>query len=134
MEWKMPEWKMSNEDVSVGDIFVHGKTEEVGHNAGFYKVVEKRGKSIVIIRSVDHEIIGEKDGEVEIKALPNEIKGEEQRVRAYISDDGRTKLAEINSRHWSDNYHRGDTAWLSGWFVGWEKERASRSHRKEVLP
>lgn len=129
------DWKMSNEDVSVGDIFVHGHTEEVGHCSGFYKVVEKRGKSIVIIRSVGHEVTGkEMPNEIEIKALPNEITGEEQRVRAYITDDGRTKLAEINKIHWSKYYDRGDTAWLSGWYAGWEKERASRSHRKEVLP
>jgi hypothetical protein len=129
------DWKMSNEDVSIGDIFVHGSTQEVGHNAGFYKVVEKRGKSIVIIRRVDYEVTGrEGPNEIEIKALPDKITGEEQRVRAYIKDNGMTVLAEINSRYWKNYYDRGDTAWISGWFAGWKKESVSRSHRKEDLP
>ncbi len=129
------EWKMSNEDVSVGEIFVYGHTDEVGHYSTFYKVVEKRGKSIVIIRQVAAEATGEKEPNgIRVRALPDEITGDERRVRAYIENDGTTVLGDINNR-FRRYYYSGDTSCRTGWYAsGVKKGRVSNSLLEEVLP
>ncbi len=127
--------KMSNENVSVGEIFTSDHDDEVGYYSKFYKVVEKRGKSIVIIRQVAAEATGEeRPNEIKVKAIPNEVIGDESRVRSYITDEGRTQLCDINNR-FGRYYTLGDTNWRSGWYAsGVKKGRVSNSLLEEVLP
>ncbi|MBR4514773.1 MAG: hypothetical protein IKO61_07805 [Lachnospiraceae bacterium] len=110
-------WRMSNEDVAVGDIFKKGSTDEVGHIDTFYKVLEKRGKTIVIICKVDAKPTGKKkDGGMGIKALKNETVGEPFRVRAYITDENKAVLCDINSTGYYNTYWRGATGSRSGYY------------------
>ena len=129
-------FRMSNEDVSLGDIFVKGFCDEVGYFSSFFKVVEKRGKSIVIVRQVAAETTGNKvNNGVEVKALPDNVIGDEHRLRAYISDDGETSLYEISSTGYYDCYFRGNVSSRTGLYSCDEKKgMVSGSPLEEALP
>ena len=129
-------WKMSNEGVQVGDVFVKGFTDEVGHFSTFYKVVEKRGKSIVIVRRIAARAISErKNGEIEIAAVRDLEIGDKHRLRAYVDDEGKTVLWELNPKGWFDAYDRGDISGRSGWYASDANgETVSANKLESVLP
>lgn len=111
------DWKMTNEDVVVGEIFNKGFCDEIGYITEFFKVVEKRGKTIVIVRKVAAETTGKKRcNGIEIRALENEVIGEPHKVRAYITPENETVLYEMNAKGYYNLYTRGDTSFLSGYY------------------
>ncbi|WP_036610811.1 hypothetical protein [Oribacterium sp. P6A1] len=129
-------WTMSNKDVVVGEIFNKGMCDEVGYFSTFYKVLEKRGKSTVIVCQVEAEATKEEGDRVEIKALENELIGEPYKVRAKITDEGKIVLLDINGKGWYSLYTRGNTSFRSGWYKCdvTKGKKVSSSLLGEVLP
>lgn len=114
-------WRMTNETVEIGEIFQKGFCDECGYDAEFFKVVGKRGKTLVIVKLVDSEPTGKevKNGSAngeEIRAVPSKEIGEEIKVRAYITEEGKTVLYDINATDWYSLYTRGDTSERTGYY------------------
>ena len=129
-------WKMSNENVVVGEIFNKDFCDEVGYFSNFYKVIEKRGKTIVIVCQVAAETTGKKiTNGVEIRALEDEVIGAPHRVRAYITENNETILNEINAKGYYTIYSKGDTSKRTrGYSCDPSKGRVSSSLLEEILP
>jgi len=131
------EYRWSNEDVYVGQIFMLGFCDEVGTYSTFYKVVEKRGKTIVIIRQVNATTTGKKDKNgVEIKALPDEVIGEPIKTRAFIwNDKNKTVLHAKLGKRFDRYFYPHDVWYRSGWYsCDPNKGRLSTNLLEEVLP
>ncbi len=132
------EYRWSNEDVYVGQIFMLAYCDEVGYYSTFYKVVEKRGKTIVIIRQVNATTTGKKvENGVEIKALPDEVIGEPIKTRAYISyfRGKKTVLHDKLDKRFDRYFYPREISYRSGWYsCDPNKGRLSTNLLEEALP
>ncbi len=128
----------SNQDVNVGEIFVRHTSDECGSCSYLYKVMEKRGKTLVILRPIMakpmiDESCDKARSVVRLLPVPEAVNMEErlrQPARAYYDEEtGKTRLYPVKHRgesvHWSEILNRYEEygAHCSGWYgrKDWEK-------------
>ena len=123
------EWRMSNEDVAVGDVFSFGFTDDIGHNETFYKVLERRGKTEAVIVKIGKKIVREDEhGHLEVKADPNKVIDDSFKVKAWITAEGETVLRDFGSALYKKYYYRGDTGHITDQMIieGLKREAAKK--------
>lgn len=123
------EWRMSNEDVVVGDVFSFGFTDDMGHYESFYKVLERRGKTEVVIQKIGEEIVEEDEhGHLEVKADPDKEIGDSFKVKAWITAEGETVLRDFGSAFYKKYYFRRDTGYITDQMIieGLKREAAKK--------
>jgi len=135
----MSEWIKSNEDISVGDVFVQQTSDECGSSCHLYRVMEKRGKTLVVLRPIRGETYIDEScdrtrSEAKVRPLPDAVIEDERFVlltRAYIrKPENRTTLWPVKHRgepsvNWQEILHRYEEhgAHCSGWYGEPEWER-----------